>query len=265
MLGYTWPMPTPLLQPHDHSPPLVVTRGDRRSLEFTPGDMQSEMSLSRPTALVLAYTRAMMGFVLFVPRPRHIVMVGLGGGSLAKFCYRVFPHARITVIELRADVIALRTQFCIPPDDARFCVVQADAVDYLAAMPASADVLMLDGFDIHGLPPALGSASFYAACRGALVDGGVLVTNIFTYDPQWQAMLARLDAAFGAQVCWFDDIAGNNHVIYALHHAARQAQRRQYRIRRRHGRGHGWLHRAMAHMLVTWLALRKVAVAPQES
>jgi spermidine synthase len=239
--------------PFPDSPPLVVTRGDRRSLEFTPGDMQSEMSLSRPTALVLAYTRAMMGFALFVPRPRHIVMVGLGGGSLAKFCYRVFPHTRITVVELRADVIALRTEFCVPPDDARFRVIHADAVDYLAAAPASADVIVLDGFDLHGLPPQLGSASFYATCRAALVDGGVLVTNIFNYDPQWQAMLARLDDAFDRQVCWFDDIAGNNHVIYALNNG-QAANALQQRIRRRHGRGHGWLHRLLAHLLVAWLA-----------
>ena len=98
-----------------HSPPLVRTEGDRRTLEFSPGDIQSEMRLSRPDALVLAYARAMMCFALFVPHPRHIVMVGLGGGSLAKFCYRRFPRARITVLELRADVIALRGQFHVPP------------------------------------------------------------------------------------------------------------------------------------------------------
>ena len=258
-------MPMPLPAPSSHQPPLVVTRGDRRSLEFAPGDMQSEMSLSRPTALVLEYTRAMMGFVLFVPRPRHIVMVGLGGGSLAKFCYRVFPDARITVIEVRADVIDLRTQFCVPPDDARFRVIHADAIDYLAAAPATADVLVLDGFDTHGLPPALGSASFYATCRRALVDGGVLVTNIFNYDPHWQAMLGRLDAAFDGHICWFDDIAGNNHVVYALHAPSPHARNRQQRIRRRHGRGNGLLHRTLARLLVAWLSLRRMATTPQPS
>ena len=233
--------------------PLVVTRGDMRTLEFTPGDVQSEMRLSRPWALVLAYTRAMMCFVLFVPRPRHIVMVGLGGGSLAKFCYRCFPAARITVIELRADVIALRGQFGVPPDDARFKVIHADALDYLPLVPASADVLMLDGFDVAGLPPALGSAAFYADCRRVLRPGGVLVANLFNYDPAWQAMLARLDHAFSGQVCWFDDIAGNNHVVFA----ARGLFGRMKWIRRRHGRGAGLLHRSLAHLVVAWLGWRR--------
>jgi len=241
--------------------PLVVTRGDRRTLEFAPGDVQSEMRVSQPWALVLAYTRAIMCFALFVPRPRHIVMVGLGGGSLAKFCYRAFPAARITVVELRADVIALRAQFCVPPDDARFKVVHADAVGWLAAMPASADVVVLDGFDASGLPPALASAALYADCRRALRPGGVLVANLFNYDPAWPAMLARLDSAFHGRLCWFDGIAGNNHVVFAV----RGASRLQARLQRRHGRGSGLCNRLLARLVVAWLAHRRVAVAPQTS
>lgn len=241
---------------HHAIAPQVITRRGRRTLEFSPGDIQSEMWLARPWALVLAYSRAMMCFALFVPRPRHIVMVGLGGGSLAKFCYRVFPHARISVIEVRADVIALRAQFCIPPDDARFQVVHADAVDWVAAHPACCDVIVLDGFDSSGLPPALASAAFYGDCRRALGAGGVLVANLFDYDPAWQAMLARLDRAFDTRLCWFDGIAGSNHVVFAVAGGAR-ALRLQRRIRRRHGRGSGLLARLMARVLVAWLAWRR--------
>ncbi|MDQ2989924.1 MAG: fused MFS/spermidine synthase, partial [Pseudomonadota bacterium] len=197
-------------------PPLVSTRGGVRTLAFLPGEVQSVMRLARPSELMLAYSRAMMCFALFVPRPRHILMVGLGGGSLAKFCHRHFPHARITVVELRADVIALREQFCVPPDDARFCVVHADAASYLAAAPDSVDVLVVDGFDHAGLPPALGSSKFYADCRRTLRHGGVLAANIFSYDPLYPAMLGRLQLTFGGQVCWIDRVAGNNRILFAV-------------------------------------------------
>jgi len=257
---YTGVMPSPLDQA---AAPQVNTRHGRRTLEFSPGAIQSEMRLARPWALVLAYSRAMMCFALFVPRPRHIVMVGLGGGSLAKFCHRVFPRTCITVIEVRADVIALRQQFCVPPDDARFQVVHADAVDWMAAHPASCDVIVLDGFDTAGLPPALASAAFYGDCRHALGAAGVLVTNLFDYDPAWQAMLGRLDTAFEGKLCWFDGIADCNHVVFAVAGGAR-ALRLQRRIRRRHGRGAGLAARLMARALVGWLAWRKVADAPQE-
>lgn len=265
--------PRPQL-PAPGAPPLVSTRGRRRVLEFTPGDVQSEMCLRDPDRLVLAYTRAIMCFALFVPRPRHIVLVGLGGGSLAKFCHRHFAQARISVIEVRADVIALRAQFGVPPDDARLQVIHADAADWLAGPGAGlgADVLVVDGFDRGGLPAALGSARFYGHCRRALADGGVLVANIFSYDPQYQPMLARLALMFDGRVCRFDGVAGNNRIVFAVkaapgeRAAAPRALRVQRWVARRNGdpgaSGSGRLNRLLNRLLVAalprWLARRRI-------
>lgn len=217
--------------------------------------VQSEMRLSRPDALVLRYNRAMMGFVLFQPAPRHILMVGLGGGSLAKFCYRHFPQARITVIELRADVIALRAQFRIPPDDRRLRIVHADAAEYLARRRESGDVdvLLVDGFDEHGLPAALGSTTFYASCRRALRPDGVLVANIFSYDPAYAAMLRRLRSTFAQRLCQLDGVAGNNRIVFALRPGADPQARapRMWRLlRRRAPLGLHFLNRILLRCLI---------------
>lgn len=260
MAPSTDPVPSP-----SPTPPLVTTRGDVRTLEFVPGEVQSEMRLSRPDALVLAYARAMMCFALFVPRPRHILMVGLGGGSLAKFCYRHFPQARITVLELRADVIALRGQFCVPLDDERFKVLHADASAWLAGAPDSVDVLLVDGFDAAGLPAALGSSKFYADCRRALRHGGVLAANIFSYDPLYPAMLGRLRLTFGGQVCWFEKVAGNNRILFAVKQSLDTAATapkpgrasrvvRLVTLRRR--LGFGLLNRLLVGVLIACLAWR---------
>jgi spermidine synthase len=201
----------------------------------------------------------MMSFALFVPRPRHILMVGLGGGSLAKFCYRHFPHSRISVVELRQDVIALREQFHVPPDDERFQVIHADAASFIARLHASADVLLVDGFDQHGLPPSLGSARFYADCRRALRGGGVMVANIFNYDPARETMLERLRQAFGGRLCWFDGVAGNNHIFFALKDSgSRRATRLFLLVGQGRGLGARWLNWLFARVLVAWLARRPV-------
>jgi spermidine synthase len=261
-------------------PPLVRTRRGRRTLEFEPGDIQSEMLLARPHALALAYTRAMMCFALFVPRPRHILMVGLGGGSLVKFCHRHFPECRITVVELRADVIALRDQFMVPPDDARLRVIHADAVDYVGTLAARTgrpsagapadtfDVVLVDGFGPDGLPSALAGGAFYRDCRAVLREGGVLVANVFTYDPRYPAVLQALDAVFAGRTCWFDKVAGNNRIVFALNVRdaagdALPAARRQRRLARRHGLGLGLLNRLCVRLVVAWIAWRSVLVLPQ--
>jgi spermidine synthase len=192
-----------------------------------------------------------MCFVLFQPRPAHIVMVGLGGGSLAKFCYRTLPHSRITVLELRADVIALRDQFAIPPDDERFRIIHADAARYMAQLRASADVLLVDGFDEAGLPPALGSAAFYADCRRALRPGGVLVANVFSYDPQYAAILRRLRQCFQQRVGSFYGIAGNNRLLFAVKGGAPSpALATLRRVARCQGLGLAPLNRLLAHWVV---------------
>jgi len=231
--------------------PHVRTQGDKRRLEFQPGMVQSEMRLSRPDALVLSYARAMMCFVLFHPRPEHIVMVGLGGGSLAKFCYRYLPHSRITVLELNPAVIALRDQFAIPRDNARFRVIQADAAAYMARLAGSADVLLVDGFDEAGLPPALGSAAFYADCKRALRPGGVMVANIFSYDPHYAAMWRRIRQAFQGRICAFHGIAGNNRIVFAVRGGgASPALAMQQKVARTGGLALPLLNRMLAHWIV---------------
>jgi spermidine synthase len=238
----------------------VSTRGDRRTLEFTPGQIQSAMRLSRPNALVLPYARAMMCFVLLVPRPRHIVMVGLGGGSLAKFCHRFLPLARITVFELRADVIALREQFRVPPDDARLRVLHCDAAQALARMDVNTvDVLLVDGFDAAGLPPALSSAAFYADCRRTLRPGGVLAVNMLTYESGFVTAVQRLHAAFDGAVCWLSGMAANNQIVFAQR-PLRTGTPPGHTLRflrdalRNRGLGAAPLNHLLARLVVAWLS-----------
>lgn len=240
--------------------PKVRQRGRRLSLEFAPGEVQSEMDPDDPYSLSLAYTRAMMCFVLFKPRPQHIVMVGLGGGSLAKFCYRYLPHSRITVLELRDDVIALREHFSIPPDDERFQVIHVDAARHMPQLRDSADVLLVDGFDEAGLPPALTSARFYADCRRALRPDGVLVANMFSYDPHYKSMLARLRDTFQERICQFAGIAGNNRIVFAIRPGrapGTPASRMQRRIAAHGGYGPG-LGFGLANRMLAYLTVARL-------
>lgn len=91
--------------------PYAIDSIRTRRLHFSLRYVQSEMLLDFPNALVFSYTRQMAGFLLFCPRPQKIVVVGLGGGSLTKFCHRHLPMARITTIEIDREVIAFGELF----------------------------------------------------------------------------------------------------------------------------------------------------------
>jgi spermidine synthase len=175
--------------------PFVVEDGQSRSLHFTHGELQSSMRLDRPDELAVDYTRTMMGFLLLHPSARQVAMIGLGGGSLAKFCHRHLPAARMTVVDNNPGVIALRREFGIPDDDARLSV-RADDGAVFVRTTSRIDVLLVDGFDQTGQPPALCSQAFYDDCFQALAPGGVLVVNLHFDHPEFDLFIERIAHSF---------------------------------------------------------------------
>src|SRR3954471_7487471 len=76
-----------------------------RTLHIGSDTVQSSMRIAQPIDLEVAYTRSMMAFLLFNPAPVSVLMVGLGGGSLAKFIYHRLPGTRIVAIEVNPRVV----------------------------------------------------------------------------------------------------------------------------------------------------------------
>lgn len=130
-----------------------------------------------PDALLCKYTRKMVGFLLFNPRPARILMIGLGGGSLVRWCRRHLPDAAITVCEIDPSVIALRNEFQIPPDDERLEVLLVDGATYLATCTDKFDVILVDAFDRDGLSLSVMTRSFYRDAKERLAAGGTFVMN----------------------------------------------------------------------------------------
>lgn len=200
------------LTPDNQGKPFVYETDEERSLQFNCMAVQSTMRLSDPFDLALNYTHAMMGFLLFNSLPQSILIVGLGGGSLQKFCSRNLKNAHITTLEISEDVIALRDKFLIPSDDERFCVVRADAADYLAGAYLRTDVILLDGFDEEGLPDCLSTESFYADCKRALDRQGMLVANLWGSVADMAVYLDRLQDVFSGQV-WCAKVPDDTNLI----------------------------------------------------
>jgi spermidine synthase len=157
----------------------------------------------------------MMAFLLFAPQPRCIAMIGLGGGSLAKFCFRHLPRTRIHVVEINPHVIALRDEFLVPADDRRFTVEQGDGADWVRTRELRPDVLLVDGFDTRGLPDGLSSARFYDDCVALLPVGGLLVANLHCADAGYDDRLADIRRSFGGCALRVDDAERSNSIIFA--------------------------------------------------
>jgi spermidine synthase len=195
--------------------PFIYEEVNSKSLHFTINQLQSKMSKASPNVLKVEYTKTMMGFLLLNRRPNHIVMIGLGGGSLAKFCYQHLPESKITVVEINPHVIALRKEFLIPDDNDRFEVVLADGADYICEFEGAIDVLLVDGFDHQGQPPQLSSKRFYSDCRAALTQQGVLAINFHEYHPLYETFIDRVDTAFESNLVEVATNDAGNVIVFA--------------------------------------------------
>ncbi|GAB3726168.1 transferase [Luteimonas pelagia] len=192
--------------------PMVRRRWNTTELQFARGVSQSRMLTSHPDRLLIDYTRTMMGVLLFQPRPASIGIVGLGGGSQAKFCHRELPAARIEAIEVDPRVVALRDRFRIPADDARFQVRVDDAVRVLPTRRGAYDLLLVDAYDASGIPAALSTTGWYRACRDALAEGGAASFNLYGDDADGH--VGRLREAFGERMVVLSERRQSNRIAF---------------------------------------------------
>jgi len=194
--------------------PFVYRRRGTLSLHFNLRATQSEMRCHVPNELIVPYTRTMMGFLLFKPQPQKIVIIGLGGGSLAKYCYAKLPEASIVVAEINPEVMALRDLFRIPRNEERFQVLCEDGAALVGKLVDCVDVLLVDGFDLHGQAAELCTQRFYEDSYRSLTPEGLIVINLSIDDPNLEQSHARLRRCFANSVL-VESPDGTNKVVFA--------------------------------------------------
>jgi len=190
--------------------------GEARRLHFSLKHIQSEMMLGDPYALTFRHTQKMMAFLLFLPEPKDVVIVGPGGGSLTKFCRRQLTHSRITTVENDEDVIVFGELFDMPSEDARMRIVHADACDYFAQAGAPTDVILLDGCDKLGTAPEFCNDLFYQNLRARLRPQGILVANVAGPRSRQQAHRRLISETFEDRVIFVDVRFCSNRLAFAF-------------------------------------------------
>lgn len=195
-----------------------------RYLHFGSIWVQGAMRIARPFALELDYQQQMMAPALLLPRPAHIVQLGLGAGALAKFCWRAFPRATIRVVEISDQVIAAAGRWFRLPRDDRLVVLHADARAVLADPRRHAfggrraDWLQVDLYDAAARAPVCDDEVFYANCRRLLAPAGVAAINLFGRG--FESSRRRIDVAFEGRTLVLPASDAGNRVVLAFSRTA---------------------------------------------
>lgn len=202
--------------------------GDVRYLHLGTDWIQGSMRIARPFDIDLEYVQRMMAWLLFIAPEqvagRHAMQLGLGAGTLTKFCYKRL-RMTATAIEINPMVLhACRGWFRLPPDDERLRVVLADAAQEIRRDEwlGTVDALQVDLYDHEAAAPVLDSVDFYADCRRLLTDDGCMTVNLFGRSSSYERSLAHITEVFGEAAVWaFKPTREGNTIVLAQ----RQAQR----------------------------------------
>jgi len=190
-----------------------------RYLHFGTDWIQGGMNLSRPTELVFEYTRQMMAWLLFVEPPQEasIGVLGLGAGSLVRFCLK-HTASPVQVVEWNPLVTSVCRSFFRLPRTPRLDIVHDDAAHWVQHPDnyGRCPVLMVDLYDAQARGPVRDSVTFYENCRRVLGEVGVLTVNLFGEHESFPRNIANMQAAFDGRLLMLPVIDAGNRIVLAF-------------------------------------------------
>jgi len=159
----------------------IKDNGDYRSLYFASTVLQSQMSLLSPQRLVLSYTQYMLLPLLLQPKPRNILVVGIGSGSFIRFFYHHFPECIISAVDYSQHIIDVARGYFQLPESDRVIVHCKDGYQFLKNSRKTVyDLILIDAFDSKGMAPTIYSDRFFRLCKEHLSPNGVVSCNIWS-------------------------------------------------------------------------------------
>lgn len=210
--------------------------GGIRYLHFGSELIQGAMRIRDPNEIYLTYNQQMMAWLLFLEtKPKmRAAQLGLGTGALTKFIHQYCPAVKSTVVELNpAVIVAARTMFHVPDDDARLKTLQTDAKQFVrdAKFNNTFDAVQVDLYDAICDGPAASSLEFYKGCYQILKSPGVLTVNLFSRHKSFDINLQNICDAFENRVLLFPESHDCNVVAIAFKGPKLEAQWQDVSVR----------------------------------
>lgn len=204
------------MNPESMDMPTVSEQDGVRYLHFESPWIQGAMNLKKPSELVLAYTQQMMAWLLFLApdADRKIGQLGLGAGSLARYCRKHLPNDQV-VIERNPAVIQLCQHYFRLSPDSRLKVIQDEAQQWVSRpeQRESLAVLMADLYDTEAQGPVCDSLDFYQACADTLAAPGILSVNLFGHHHSFTDNLDHLKTVFGERLLVLPSLPEGNQIV----------------------------------------------------
>ena len=175
-----------LFRGHVNSQAIQVERqGNLLSLHFDNDIIQSQIDTLNPAILPLKGNRQMLSYLMFDHVPEKVVLVGCGGGSLARwFKYHLPKTSGIAIDHWDTIINIARRYFQFPATQDGWQLVHAEANQYLQNLDAVYDLIIIDLEINRQTPEWITSQAFLLNCHRLLSENGAINVNLIADTPE---------------------------------------------------------------------------------
>ncbi|MDP6903803.1 MAG: fused MFS/spermidine synthase [Verrucomicrobiota bacterium] len=174
-----------------HNQISVEDSGGYRLLRFN-GSMETRMWIKNPLLGHFEYTEYFQMPLLWEPKPKRVLLMGLGGGSTVRVFQHYYPDIHMDTVELDPVVAKVAKQFFHVKETPKHKIHFQDGRQFLRLnKQLKYDAILMDAytsnqFGTH-IPFHLATKEFFTLAAEDLTKDGALVFNVIgTYDG-WRA------------------------------------------------------------------------------
>jgi spermidine synthase len=124
---------------------LIRDRGAFREMKFNLA-IQSRMDMRDPYGYGLSYADAVHIPRLFRPEMKRVLVIGLGGGTLAKQFTHLYPDVVVDAVEVDPKVVEVAERYFAVKQSDRLRIHIADGRTFLARSPEKWDLIVVDAY-----------------------------------------------------------------------------------------------------------------------
>jgi spermidine synthase len=169
----------------------VENRGNYRVLSFN-GSEETRVSLHNGLLGHFEYTEHLQMPLIWTPKAKRTLMIGLGGGSTQRAYNHYYPNIRVDTVELDPMVATVAKRFFGVRESPNLKIHISDGRMYLKKYKdVKYDIILVDAYKSFRkqsyIPYELATKEFFALATKNLTENGVLGYNVIgTYDG-WRA------------------------------------------------------------------------------
>ena len=139
---------------------------------------QSARDRERPRRTVFAYTDYLHLPLIFVPQPKKMTLIGLGGGTIPARYVADYPTVVVNVAEIDPQVVAAARDYFEVTSGDRLRIDARDGRLHLRVDRDLQDIIMTDAYLKDAIPFHLATREFFTLARSRLAPGGLVASNI---------------------------------------------------------------------------------------